>query len=101
MLQDRIELGDEHVRVRRLVQDQPGLPGIHRAPGRQFLVKCAHPGPDRIAAGQAARQPVTIRTSGASYTPSSVNIAATAPGSRLTAPAYMYRSKISLCVRVT
>src|SRR5438876_1002547 len=36
MLQDRIEFGDEHVRVRRLVQDQPGLPGIHRALGCHF-----------------------------------------------------------------
>lgn len=60
MVKDRIELGDEHVCVRRLVQDQSGLPGVHRAPGRQFLVKCADPGTDRAAAGQAARQPVAI-----------------------------------------
>jgi len=61
MVQDRIELGDEYVRVRRLVQDQPGLPGVDRAPGRQLPVKYAHPGTDCIAARQAARQPVTIR----------------------------------------
>ena len=52
---------DEYVRVRRLVQDQPGLPGVHRALGRQLPVKCAHACPDRITARQAARQPVTIR----------------------------------------
>ena len=64
MVQDRVEFGDEYVRVRRLMQDQPGLPGVHRAPGRQFPVKYAHPGTDRIAARQAARQSVAIRDQG-------------------------------------
>lgn len=43
------------------MQHEPGLPCIHRALRRQLPVKCAQARPDRIAARQAARQPVTIR----------------------------------------
>ena len=37
------------------MQHEPGLPGVHRARGRQLPVKCAHADPDRVAARQAAR----------------------------------------------
>src|SRR5437660_10102808 len=61
MVEDRIELGDEYLCIRGVMQHEPGLPSVQRALGRQFPVKCAHAGTDRITTRQAARQPVAIR----------------------------------------
>src|SRR4051812_32872559 len=52
-----------------------------------------------MAARPASRSPSGI--SGASYTPSSANSAATASGSREIAPAWRYFRKISSCASVT
>ena len=56
MVQDRIELGDEYVCVRGVMQHEPGLPCIYRALRRQLPVKCAQ-------AARIASRPVRRRGS--------------------------------------